>query len=115
MLLLSCGSRAALWKAVAGLALTDEAFHPTVLVLWRNRLRASAAPDRIFDAVRKLVAATGAVSGRDRRVLNSTVLDDAVARQPERLLPPPRRVSLGEWGGGRWSRSEPGEMSAFMT
>ena len=29
------------WKAAAGLALTDEAFHPTVLVLWRNRLRAS--------------------------------------------------------------------------
>ena len=33
------------------------------LVLWRNRLRASDAPDRIFDAVRELVAATGAVSG----------------------------------------------------
>jgi hypothetical protein len=29
------------WKAAAGLALTDEAFHPTVLTLWRNRLRAS--------------------------------------------------------------------------
>ena len=69
------------WKAAAGLALTDEAFHPTVLVLWRNRLRASDAPDRVFDAVRELVAATGAVSGKDRRVLDSTVLDDAVARQ----------------------------------
>ena len=69
------------WKAAAGLALTDEAFHPTVLTLWRNRLRASAAPDRVFDAVRELVAATGAVSGKDRRVLDSTVLDDAVARQ----------------------------------
>ena len=32
------------WKAAAGLALTDEAFHPTVLVLWRNKLRASVAP-----------------------------------------------------------------------
>ena len=52
------------WKAAAGwLALTDEAFHPTVLTLWRNRLRASAAPDRIFDAVRELVAATGAGVG----------------------------------------------------
>ena len=69
------------WKAAAGLALTDEAFHPTVLVQWRNRLRASDAPDRIFDAVRELMAATGAVSGRQRRVLDSTVLDDAVARQ----------------------------------
>ena len=69
------------WKAAAGLALTDEAFHPTVLVLWRNRLRASDRPDRVFDAVRELVAATGAVSGKQRRVLDSTVLDDAVARQ----------------------------------
>ena len=69
------------WKAAAGLALTDVAFHPTVLTLWRNRLRASDAPDRVFDAVRELVAATGAVSGSQRRVLDSTVLDDAVARQ----------------------------------
>ena len=69
------------WKAAAGLALTDEAFHPTVLTLWRNRLRTSGRPDRIFDAVRDLVAATGAVSGKERRVLDSTVLDDAVARQ----------------------------------
>ncbi len=69
------------WKAAAGLALTDGAFHPTVLVLWRNRLRASDRPDRVFDAVRELVAVTGAVSGKQRRVLDSTVLDDAVARQ----------------------------------
>lgn len=69
------------WKAAAGLALTDEGFHATVLTLWRNRLRASDRPDRVFDAVRELVAATGAVSGSERRVLDSTVLDDAVARQ----------------------------------
>ena len=69
------------WKAAAGLALTDVAFHPTVLVLWRNRLRASDRPDRVFDAVREVVAATGAISGSQRRVLDSTVLDDAVARQ----------------------------------
>lgn len=69
------------WKAAAGLAVTDEAFHPTVLVLWRNRLRAGDAPDRVFDKVRELVAETGAVSGSQRRVLDSTVLDDAVARQ----------------------------------
>ena len=69
------------WKAAAGLALSDEAFHPTVLTLWRNKLRASDRPDRIFDAVRELIAQTGAVAGRCRRVLDSTVLDDAVARQ----------------------------------
>ena len=69
------------WKAAAGLALTDAAFLPTMLTLWRNKLRASDRPDRIFDAVRELIALSGAVAGRNRRVLDSTVLDDAVARQ----------------------------------
>ena len=69
------------WKAAAGLALTDEAFHPTVLVLWRNKLRASADPQRIFNAVRAVVDQTGVIAKRTRRVLDSTVLDDAVARQ----------------------------------
>jgi IS5 family transposase len=69
------------WKAAAGLALTDEAFHPTVLTLWRNKLRASDDRDRIFNAVRAVIAQTGVIAGRHRRVLDSTVLDDAVARQ----------------------------------
>lgn len=69
------------WKAAAGLAITDEAFHPTVLTLWRNKLRASEAPQRIFDAVRAVVEATGVLAGKNRRALDSTVLDDAVARQ----------------------------------
>ncbi len=64
-----------------GLALTDEAFHPTVLTLWRNRLRASGAPQRIFDAVRQVIVETGVIAAKHRRVLDSTVLDDAVARQ----------------------------------
>jgi len=38
------------WKVAAGLALDDEGFHPTVLVLWRNKLRASDRPERIFEA-----------------------------------------------------------------
>ena len=69
------------WKAAAGFALTDEAFHPTVLTLWRNKLRASGDPDRIFHAVRAVIAQSGVIAGRQRRVLDSTVLDDAVARQ----------------------------------
>ncbi len=69
------------WKAAAGLALTDEAFHPTVLTLWRNKLRASESPQRIFDAVRAVIAETGVIAGKHRRVIDSTVLDDAVARQ----------------------------------
>ncbi len=69
------------WKVAAGLALTDEGFHPTVLTLWRNRLRGSAAPERIFDAVRQVVAETGVLAKRTRRALDSTLLDDAVATQ----------------------------------
>lgn len=69
------------WKVATGLSLTDEGFHPTVLTLWRNKLRASDAPERIFDAVRAVVADTGVLKGKTRRVLDSTVLDDAVATQ----------------------------------
>ena len=69
------------WKAAAGLALTDEAFHPTVLTLWRNKLRASDSPERIFDAVRSVIVESGVIAGKHRRALDSTVLDDAVARQ----------------------------------
>jgi IS5 family transposase len=69
------------WKVAAGLSLADEGFHPTVLTLWRNKLRASERPERIFDAVRAVITATGVVKGKTRRVLDSTVLDDAVTTQ----------------------------------
>ena len=69
------------WKAAAGLALTDEAFHSTVLVLWRNKLRASERPQRIFDAVRAVITSSGVIANKTRRALDSTVLDDAVQRQ----------------------------------
>ena len=61
--------------------MTDEGFHPTVLTLWRNKLRASDRPERIFDAVRAVIAETGVLRGKTRRALDSTVLDDAVATQ----------------------------------
>ena len=69
------------WKVACGVSLADEGFHPTVLTLWRNRLRASDAPERIFDAVRQVVADTGVLTNRTRRALDSTLLDDAVATQ----------------------------------
>jgi IS5 family transposase len=69
------------WKVAAGLALDAEAFHPTVLVLWRNKLRASQHPERIFEAVRAVVAESGVIANKHRRALDSTVLDDAVQRQ----------------------------------
>lgn len=69
------------WKAACGLPITAPAFHSTTLTYWRRRLAASDRPNRIFDAVKAVVTATGALSGRTRRALDSTVLDDAVATQ----------------------------------
>lgn len=69
------------WKVACGLALDDEGFHPTTLTYWRNRLRGSEAPERVFEAVRQVITETGLLRGRIRRALDSTVLDDAVATQ----------------------------------
>lgn len=69
------------WKAACGLAVTAPAFHSTTLTYWRRRLAASQRPNRIFEAVKAVVAATGVLAGRTRRALDSTVLDDAVATQ----------------------------------
>ena len=69
------------WKVAAGLALDDTGIHYSVLTYWRTRLRNSAAPERIFDAVRAVIDATGVLKGRRRRALDSTLLDDAVATQ----------------------------------
>ena len=69
------------WKVACGLALTDQGFHPTVLTLWRSRLRASDRPERIVAALRAVIAQTGVLAGRQRRALDSTLLDDAVATQ----------------------------------
>lgn len=69
------------WKAACGLPITEGAFHSTTLTYWRRRLADSERPNRIFEAVRAVVAATGVLAGRTRRALDSTVLDDAVATQ----------------------------------
>src|SRR5512133_2031756 len=95
------------WKVACGLRLDDEGFHPTVLVYWRARLRASDRPRRVFDAVGQVVEQTGVLKRRGRRVLDSTVLADAVAtqdtvtqlvaaiRRVRRLVPGARGVELG--------------------
>src|SRR5215204_6881484 len=94
------------WKVACGLRLDDEGFHPTVLVYWRARLRASEQPRRILEAVRQVVEQTGVLAGRGRRVLDSTILEDAVAtqdtvtqlvaaiRRVRRLVPGARGVEL---------------------
>jgi IS5 family transposase len=69
------------WKVACGLALDDEGFDFSVLTYWRTRLRKSEHPERIFDAVRSVIDATGVLKGKARRALDSTLLDDAVATQ----------------------------------
>ena len=69
------------WKAACGLPVTATAFHSTTLTYWRRRLAASARPNRIFEAVKAVVTETGVLAKKTRRVLDSTVLDDAVATQ----------------------------------
>ena len=101
------------WKAAAGLGIDDEGFDASVLTLWRQRLRASERPERIFDAVREVAAECGALSKRTRRALDSTVLYDAVAtqdtvtmigaqiRRVRRLAPRAAAVALGRDYDGR--------------
>jgi hypothetical protein len=83
------------WKAACGLAVTDRGFHPTTLTYWRRRLARSDRPNRIFDAVKRVVAETGVLAGKTRRALDSTVLDDAVATQDTitQLIAAIRRVA----------------------
>ena len=82
------------WKAACGIAIDAAAFHPSTLTYWRRRLAASDRPHRIFEVVREVIIETGAVRGRNRRALDSTVLDDAVARQDTvtQLIAAVRRV-----------------------
>ena len=69
------------WKAACGYAIDAKGFDPSTLTYWRRRLAASDRPQRIFEVVRDVISETGAVKGKTRRALDSTILDDAVARQ----------------------------------
>jgi IS5 family transposase len=90
------------WKAACGLPVTAGAFHSTTLTYWRRRLAASDRPNRIFEAVKAVVAATGALAGKTRRALDSTILDDAVATQDTvtQLIGAIRRVRREVPGAG---------------
>jgi transposase len=82
------------WKVACGLALDDPGFDFTNLTYWRSKLRNSDRPERIFDAVRKVVLETGVLARKTRRALDSTILDDAVATQDTvtQLISQSRRV-----------------------
>jgi hypothetical protein len=90
------------WKAACGYAIDAKGFDPSTLTYWRRRLGASDRPQRIFEVVREVIAETGAVAGKTRRALDSTVLDDAVARQDTvtQLIAQVRRVGR-EVGGAK--------------
>ena len=68
------------WQAAAGVDLGYEAFHSTVLVGVRNRLRASDRPRRFLEDPRVMARESGVM--RDRvRVLDSTPIYDAVTTE----------------------------------
>jgi hypothetical protein len=68
------------WQAAAGVDVGCRAFHPTVLVGMRNKLRASARPRRLFEDTKVAARQSGAMRGR-ARVLDATAVYDAVATQ----------------------------------
>jgi len=90
------------WKAAIGWPVTSKAFHDTSLTVWRRRLLASAEPNRIFAAVQQVIAETGVLTGKTRRALDSTILDDAVATQDTvtQLIAAIRRVGRVVPGAG---------------
>lgn len=69
------------WKVATGLALDHPGVHFTVFTYWRTRMDRSDRPERIREAVARVITATGVLAGRRRRALDSTLLDDAVATQ----------------------------------
>jgi len=68
------------WQAACGVDTGAEAFHPTVLVGQRNRLRASQRPRRLFEDVKVVAQVSGAMKNR-ARTFDSTPIYDAVATQ----------------------------------
>ena len=62
----------------------------------------SDRPERIFDAVRAVIAETGVLKGKRRRALDSTLLDDAVATQDTvtQLISAIRRARRADPGRG---------------
>ena len=68
------------WQAAAGVHIGYEAFHPTVLVGMRNRLRASGRPKRLLEDT-VAAARESEVMGTRARVVDSTPIWDAVATQ----------------------------------
>jgi hypothetical protein len=91
------------WKVACGRSLTQVSFDPSTLVYWRKRIAKSDRPDRVFDAVAQVIAKTGILAGRRKRVIDSTVFDDAVATQDTctQLMAAMRKVARVVPGAGQ--------------
>jgi IS5 family transposase len=69
------------WKVALRLPLQDEGFHPTVLCYFRERLRRSDRPRRIFERFKEVATEAGLLTKRGTRVLDSTPVLSAVQTQ----------------------------------
>src|SRR4249920_3629484 len=58
------------WKVATGLPIDSTGFDYSVLTYWRSRRR-SDRPERIFEVVREVIAATGVLARKTRRALDS--------------------------------------------
>lgn len=89
------------WKVATGMALDDKGFDASTLVYWRKRLAKSDRPQRINEAVRRVVDETAVLGGRGKRAVDSTILADAVATQDTitQLISAIRRVGRIAPGG----------------
>jgi transposase len=69
------------WKVALGLSVTDEGFDFTVLTYFRERLRRSERPRRVFERFKEIATEAGLLSKRQVRVVDSTPVLSAVQTQ----------------------------------
>jgi len=69
------------WKVALGLSLTDEGFDFTVLTYFRERLRRSERPRRVFKRFKEIAGEAGMLTKRQVRVVDSTPILSAVQTQ----------------------------------
>lgn len=69
------------WKVALGLSLVEEGFHPSLLCYFRERLRRSEKPRRIFDRFKEVAREAGLLGDRGVRALDSTPVLSAVQTQ----------------------------------
>jgi ferric-dicitrate binding protein FerR (iron transport regulator) len=84
-------------KAACGLGLHDTAFDPSLSADFRRRLARSVRPNRVFEAVREVVKATG-VRGSRRRARRPGGPPRSARRPPSGLRRSGVPVRLGQRG-----------------